>query len=70
MLDGVDGHPVAAAVANGAESPLVDVREALISLGYSQSEIRSAIASLGTEVDVDADSGQLLKRALIRLSGV
>ncbi|MDH4279528.1 MAG: Holliday junction branch migration protein RuvA [Acidimicrobiia bacterium] len=70
VLDGVDGHPVGAAVANGAESPLVDVREALISLGYSQSEIRSAIASLGTEVDVDADSGQLLKRALIRLSGV
>lgn len=70
VLDGVDGQPMAAAMTNGAESPLVDVREALISLGYSQSEIRSAIASLGSESDADADSGQLLKRALLKLSGV
>ncbi len=69
VLDGVDGQP-AAAVGDGADSPLVDVREALTSLGYSQSEIRSAIASLGADVAVDADSGQLLKRALLKLSGV
>ncbi|MDH3303119.1 MAG: Holliday junction branch migration protein RuvA [Acidimicrobiia bacterium] len=70
VLDGVDGHPVAAATANGSDSPLVDVREALVSLGYSQTEVRSAIASLSSEVDADADSGQLLKRALLKLSGV
>ncbi len=69
VLDGVDGQP-AAAVVGGADSPLVDVREALTSLGYSQSEIRSAIASLGADVAVEADSGQLLKRALLKLSGV
>ena len=68
-LDGVD-EPVMAAGGGGADSPLVDVREALLSLGYSQSEIRSAIASLGTEVEIDVDSGQLLKRALLKLSGV
>lgn len=71
VLDGVDGlTAVAAAASNGGESPLVDVREALVSLGYSQAEVRSAIASLGTEVDHHADSGQLLKRALLKLSGV
>ena len=70
VLDGVDAPSMAAAAGNGSESPLVDVREALINLGYSQSEIRSAIASLGTEVEAEADSGQLLKQALLKLSGV
>ncbi len=70
VLDGVDGHPVAPAASGGADSPLVDVREALISLGYSQAEIRTAIASLGNEFDADADSGQLLKRAILNLTGV
>ena len=70
VLDGVDGQPVAPAATNGTESPLVDVREALISLGYSQAEIRAAIASLGSEPETEADSGQLLKRALLKLSGV
>ncbi len=70
VLD-VDGQPaVLTGSAAGVDSPLVDVREALVSLGYSQAEIRSAIAALGSEITPDEDSGQLLKRALLKLSGV
>ena len=70
VLDGVDAPSMSAATGNGSESPLVDVREALVNLGYSSSEVRSAIASLGTEIEAEADSGQLLKQALLKLSGV
>lgn len=69
-LDELGGQSAAAALDADGESPLIDVREALLSLGYSQSEIRSAIASLGSDVDPGADSGHLLKRALLSLSGV
>ncbi len=70
VIDGVGGPAPVSSGAVAAESPLVDVREALISLGYSQTEIRSAIAALGSDVGADADSGQLLKQALLKLSGV
>lgn len=48
--------------------PLVDVREALVNLGYSTEEIRRAVAGLATEDIDDGDSGQLLKLALLNLA--
>ena len=70
VLDGVDGSHVDLGGSVAPESPLVDVREALVNLGYSSGEIRAAITALGTEVEPDADSGQLLKKALLKLSAV
>ena len=72
VLDGAaDGSvPAGLGAAVGPESPLVDVREALVNLGYSSGEIRGAIAALGSDVEPGADSGQLLKQALLKLSGV
>lgn len=53
----------------GGGSLLVDVREALVNLGYSSEEVRRAVASLGDEVEGgDADPGALLKLALRNLS--
>ncbi len=63
-IDLVAGDPSA--------NPLVDVREALVSLGYSSEEIRRAVASLPDRAehpDEPADSGQLLKLALLKLAG-
>jgi Holliday junction DNA helicase RuvA len=69
-LDGVPGPGSDLGGAVAAESPLVDVREALVNLGYSSGEIRSAIAALDIDADTVVDSGQLLKKALLNLSGV
>ncbi len=67
--------PVVDLTSNGASpeasSPLADVREALMNLGYSGEEIRRALSGLPADA-VDAggdDSGQLLKRALRALAG-
>lgn len=75
VLDGVDGATInlnGSANGNGngsgAASPMVDVREALVSLGYSSEEIRRAIAGLGEQAADGADSGALLKLALRNLS--
>lgn len=56
---------------DGATSPLTDVREALLNLGYTGEEARRAVASLPPDaVDVSGDdSGQLLKLALRALGG-
>lgn len=52
-------------------TPLVDVREALVNLGYSTDEVRSALGSLPSELVEadDVDSGKLLKVALRALAG-
>lgn len=52
-------------------TPLVDVREALVNLGYSPDEVRSALGSLPAELveAEDVDSGKLLKVALRALAG-
>lgn len=69
VLDGGDGPVVdlnGAGSGNGAgANPLIDVREALVSLGYSSDEIRRAMAGLADQAEPDADSGRLLKRALL-----
>ena len=73
VLDG-DGPPArvggAGVAANGAgsPSPLVDVREALVNLGYSSEEVRRAVAALADHDEADADSGRLLKLALLNLA--
>lgn len=61
---------------NGSRAPdqastLLDVREALVNLGYSGEEIRRALASLPADdlADTEADAGQLLKTALRTLAG-
>ncbi len=62
-LNGAAGSPGAA-----ANRPLVDVREALVNLGYSSEEIRRAVAGLA-DLDADGvDPGQLLKMALLNLA--
>ena len=53
---------------NGSARPLVDVREALVSLGYSSEEVRRAVAGLSAETAETTDSGQLLKLALLNLA--
>ena len=52
---------------NGDVDAVADVREALLNLGYSTEEIRTALAAVPTNGDMD--SGQLLKRALRVLAG-
>lgn len=72
VIDGAPG-PAIDLVGDGASpSPLVDVREALVSLGYSSEEIRRAVAGLtdgADHADGAIDSGQLLKQALLKLAG-
>jgi Holliday junction DNA helicase RuvA len=73
VLDGVDGGAINLNGAGGGAGPssaLVDVREALVNLGYSSEEVRRAIAGIGEQVNDDqaADSGTLLKMALRNLS--
>jgi Holliday junction DNA helicase RuvA len=52
-------------------TPLSDVREALVSLGFSGDEVRSALGSLPPTAagDPEIDAGQLLKMALRALAG-
>jgi len=53
---------------NGAAAPggaLADVREALVGLGYTPEEIRTALADLTD----DGDASDMLRRALRRLAG-
>ena len=66
--------PIVDLTANGSgdgSSPLADVREALLNLGYSSDEARRAVASLPPDAveGTDDDSGQLLKLALRALGG-
>ncbi len=70
VLDGVDGATIDLnGSANGAGGALVDVREALENLGYSSEEIRRAVAAVADQDTNSADSGQLLKLALLQLAG-
>jgi Holliday junction DNA helicase RuvA len=52
-------------------SSLVDVREALVNLGYSSEEIRRGVAVIAEDSNGahDADSGQLLRRAILEITG-
>lgn len=50
-------------------SAIADVREALDSLGYSQDEIRNALAGIDPAERDTAESGDLLKQALRVLAG-
>ena len=72
VLDGPGGVPIDLVAANGGAGgggeALVDVREALINLGYSSEEVRRAVAGLGGDTSDAVDSGQLLKRALLNLA--
>lgn len=72
VLEGVDGPAIdlngTAGVGGGGARPLVDVREALVNLGYSSEEVRRAVAGLSDENTDDSDSGQLLKLALLNLA--
>lgn len=52
----------------GSSGGLVDVREALINLGYSSEEVRRAVGGLATEDVESVDTGQLLKLALLNLA--
>jgi Holliday junction DNA helicase RuvA len=65
--------PTVDLTANGSAvaSPLTDVREALLNLGYSSDEVRRAVSSLPADAVADQgdDSGQLLKIALRALAG-
>jgi holliday junction DNA helicase RuvA len=48
-----------------AASPLGEVRDALLGLGYSAGEVQGALADLGSAED--ADTSELLRRALRQL---
>lgn len=73
LFDG--GSPAGAAAGSGvdpgAPSAVTDVREALVNLGYSSDEIRTALAGLapGALDDPRLDAGQLLKATLRVLAG-
>lgn len=74
VLPVIDGVDVASMPLNGeSASALADVRDALDQLGYSSEEVRRAVAALAADADEPAistaDSGQLLKRALMVLAG-
>lgn len=75
VLDGPGGAPIDLVAPGGAEGAdagrggLVDVREALVNLGYSSEEIRRAVAGLAEESQRTTDSGRLLKLALLNLAG-
>jgi Holliday junction DNA helicase RuvA len=76
VLDGPGGTPIDLVAADGApggadggRANLVDVREALVNLGYTSEEIRRAVAGLAEESQRTSDSGQLLKLALLNLAG-
>ncbi len=70
VLDGAEMISATDVLANGSTDAVADVREALSNLGYSAAEIRKAVSNLDP-VEVDgADSGVLLKKALLALSAV
>jgi Holliday junction DNA helicase RuvA len=69
-LDTSDGGPVDLTGPANGDTPLADVREALMSLGYSSAEVRKAVAALGPDLEASSDPGQLLKKALLKLSSV
>lgn len=52
-----------------ASNILSDVHQALQSLGYTNPEIRVALAEIKIDLDESVDSGELLKTALRNLSG-
>lgn len=58
----MDGNAMVGAYTD--ESQIGDVTEALLALGYSQDEVRRAIASIG---DVKGDTSDLIKAALKNL---
>jgi Holliday junction DNA helicase RuvA len=68
----IDLTPVGAQDGNGSvangQSSLVDVREAMANLGYSSEEIRRAVSGLAPDAAEKADSGQLLKLAILNLA--
>ncbi len=68
LRDRVGGVPEldsAAPSATGSPDRRVEVRQALLGLGYSESEVRTALAqSAGTDADTDADAADLLRAAL------
>jgi Holliday junction DNA helicase RuvA len=75
LLDG-DGSGVGSRIdlssaEGGPRGVQTDVREALVSLGYTAEEVRVALSGLPPELldDPSADTGQVLKRALRVLAG-
>ena len=70
VLPVVDGMPTAGIdlTDTGINNPLADVKEALVNLGYSAEEARSAVVGLRDEAEGESDSGILLKQALTNLA--
>jgi holliday junction DNA helicase RuvA len=71
LKDKVGGPATGAFTVNGdggagsGSSPLGEVRDALLGLGYSAGEVQGALADLGTADDLD--TSELLRRALRHL---
>jgi holliday junction DNA helicase RuvA len=71
LKDKVGGPATGAFTVNGdggtgsGSSPLGEVRDALLGLGYSAGEVQGALADLGTSDDLD--TSELLRRALRHL---
>lgn len=60
-VGGIDGDlPGSSADSGGVHTPLAEVREALVALGYGAGEIQSALA----ELEPDGEVPDLLRRAL------
>ncbi len=67
VIEGDGGSGPSGAESSAASAALIDVREALGSLGYGTDEIRQAVAEVAADAD-SVDSGELLKRALRSLA--
>lgn len=67
VIEGDGGAGPAGAEPSVGSAVLIDVREALSSLGYGTDEIRQAVAEVAADAD-SVESGELLKRALRSLA--
>ncbi len=67
VLEGDGGAGPAGTEPTAGSAVLIDVREALSSLGYGTDEIRQAVAEVAADAD-SVESGELLKRALRSLA--
>lgn len=67
VVDGESPGTLDGAETSASSAALIDVREALGSLGYGSDEIRQAVAEVAADA-ASLDSGELLKRALRSLA--
>ncbi len=64
-VGGLDGELPGAGVSDGTHTPLAEVRDALVTLGYGAGEVQTALADL----EPDGEVSELLRRALRTLGG-